>query len=94
MVSTFNSLLIYALFQKLVVTLMVNFQKNFQCRWKFPIHSKLGMNHLLSNNQYTLSWNTFQWIIDEIFINFSLIIYKKSLNIHDDKEEGFSNNIN
>ena len=32
--------------------------------------------------------------VDEIFINFSLIVHEKSLNIPDDKEEDFDDNIN
>jgi hypothetical protein len=38
--------------------------------------------------------STIQSIVDENFINFSLIVHEKSLNIPDDKEEDFDNNIN
>jgi len=47
----------------------------------------------MSLNLKNLSNNSFI-LVDEIFNNFSLIAHKKSLNIHDDKEEDFDNNIN
>ena len=65
------------------------------CPWYNEINSILSFIHwILLRPKFEEFKRQCIYFIDETFINFSLIVHGKSLNITNDKEENFDDNIN